>query len=283
MKKILILLCFTFKVFALDINPGISGSWFDENNSGQGFNIEILSGNRILVYWYAYDQGSPIWLTGVGTYQGNNASISLEQFDGSNFGVNHQSGLVNSTPFGSLALTFQNCNLGVADYTSNSGFGSGSIPLNRLTSIPGLECIDDNSQPSSTPIDSIEVQNIKIDLLGCSRSERNEVTCNMNLISLEGIDQTIELTSTGFLATSTQGSLLFDDLGNTYTARVATLGNIEKERGGVELLLVAGVPVSAKLKFENISPNSSSISLFKPEFKLPNTSYFQVDFRNIQF
>jgi hypothetical protein len=186
-KKTIMLLFITFKVFAFDINPGISGSWFDQNNSGQGFNIEILSSNRLLVYWYAYDQGAPIWLTGVGTYQGNNATISLDQFDGSNFGVNHQSRLVNSTPFGSLSLTFNNCNLGVADYTSSSGFGSGSIKLNRLTDISGLTCSDESkvNTPNTVPANEIDF---------CMRNS-NEEGCRL-LNATEGIRTEFILNST---------------------------------------------------------------------------------------
>ena len=78
----------------------------------------------------------------------------------------------------------------------------------------------------------------------------------------------------------------FDNLGNTYKATVVSFGNLEKEGGGVELLLVAGVPTLAKLKFENISPNASALSLLKPEFRFDseaNLLKFYGDFRNIEF
>ncbi len=126
---------------ALTITPGMTGSWFDDTNPGQGINVEVLSGNRFLVYWYSYDNGEPIWLTGVGTYSGKTATVEqLETFRGSQFGVNHDQNLVERSTFGSLTVTFRDCNSGTMTYNSVSGLGSGTINLNRLTAIPGLSC-----------------------------------------------------------------------------------------------------------------------------------------------
>lgn len=144
-KKSLLLIFISFHVQAFDIDQTMTGSWFDQANTGQGINIEILTGNKILVYWYSYDQGSPIWLTGVGTYQGNTAEIELSQFNGSEFGDDHQESLVSSKVFGSLSITFDSCNTGSMIYNSIQGFGSGTIPLNRLTNVLGLSCT--NSMP----------------------------------------------------------------------------------------------------------------------------------------
>ena len=62
---------------------------------------------------------------------------------------------------------------------------------------------------SSTPIESMEEQNIKMDFMGCDRSGRNEVTCHIKLTSLGGIDRSVTIMSTGFLASGLNGSLLF--------------------------------------------------------------------------
>jgi|GEM_PF-4596908 len=140
-KKHIFLLLISFNVSAFTITPSMTGSWFDGNNSGQGINVEVLSGNRFLLYWYAYDQGEPLWLTGVGTYSGDTATIeTLETFRGSNFGVNHDQSLVERSTFGSLTVTFSYCNNGTMTYNSVSGLGSGTINLNRLTEIPDLPC-----------------------------------------------------------------------------------------------------------------------------------------------
>jgi hypothetical protein len=138
--KVVILLLISLSANAFDIEKSITGSWFDQENPGQGINIEILSGNRTLVYWYAYDQGKPLWLTGTGTYQGDTSVVELSSFDGSNFGVDHDQNLVSSQDFGSITLTFDSCNTGKMTYDSIQGLGSGTINLNRLTEIEGLPC-----------------------------------------------------------------------------------------------------------------------------------------------
>lgn len=152
-KYILLLFAISFNIFAVEITSGITGSWFDSDNPGQGFNIEILDSNRILVYWYSYDQGAPVWLTGVGTYQGDTATVSLDYFQGGDFGIKHNGDLVTSQPFGDVTFTFENCNHGSVSYSSSLlNFGSGSINLNRLTSIFGLECRNENTDGIPTTI-----------------------------------------------------------------------------------------------------------------------------------
>ncbi len=156
--KIVILFLISLNSYAFEIEKSISGSWFDQENSGQGVNIEILSGNRILVYWYAYDQGNPLWLTGVGNYQNNTSEIELSSFDGSNFGINHDKSLISSKVFGSLTLTFDSCNTGQMTYNSIQGLGSGTINLNRLTEIDGLPCITTDIA-TETPVSAISCNN----------------------------------------------------------------------------------------------------------------------------
>lgn len=141
-KKVVFLFLISLNVFAFDINESMTGSWFDQSNSGQGITLEVLSGNRILVYWYTYDNGQPLWLTGVGTYSGVTAEIELSQFNGSDFGVNHNGDSVSSKVFGSLTITFDSCDTGSMTYNSIQGFGSGTINLNRLTSVSGIPCTD---------------------------------------------------------------------------------------------------------------------------------------------
>ena len=148
--KILLLLLISLNTHAFDIDKSMTGSWFDQENSGQGINIEILSDNRIVVYWYTYDQGKPLWLTGIGIYQGDTSVIELSSFGGSNFGVNHDKNLVSSQVFGSLTLTFDSCNTGKMTYDSTQGLGSGTINLNRLTEIDGLSCTPAEPPASNT-------------------------------------------------------------------------------------------------------------------------------------
>ncbi len=141
LKKYFILLLLSFKVAATDITPAMTGSWFEEDNPGQGLNLEILGSDRFIVYWYAYDQGLPIWLVGAGNYKGDTATAKLGQFKGNGFGTQFDHNTVSNSTFGSMTLTFDSCDTARVSYESTQA-GSGVIQLSRLTSIPGLSCTE---------------------------------------------------------------------------------------------------------------------------------------------
>lgn len=149
-KSFLFLFIISFNAYAFNISSGISGSWYDRSNPGQGFNVEVLEGNHIVVYWYSYDQGEPLWLSGSGTYQGNVATVDLFYVQAGFFGADHQSNLVTRQAFGSTIFTFDNCNSGSMTYNSSIGFRSGSVKLDRLTTLSGLPCVE-NINPTPTP------------------------------------------------------------------------------------------------------------------------------------
>ena len=158
MRSFFLLFIISFNACAFNITPAITGSWYDKNNSGQGFNIEVLDNNGIIVYWYAYDQGNPIWLVGSGTYKNDTAKVSLSYFQGSEFGINHSENSVSRQPFGDVEFVFNNCDSANMTYNSSMGLGRGSIKLERLTNIAGLQCNDgvDSSPGQTAKISSIK-------------------------------------------------------------------------------------------------------------------------------
>jgi hypothetical protein len=105
--------------------------------------VEVLSGNRFLASWFAFDPSGKqqAWFTGVGTYSGNKATISdvimptggrfIPNFDAADVAANH---------WGSLTFTFTDCNHGHVEFTSVAGYGSGSMNITRLTQPAGLAC-----------------------------------------------------------------------------------------------------------------------------------------------
>ena len=64
--------------------PLHTGSWYNEATSGTGFNIEIThdasteSGPLAIVYWYDFDQGKQIWLTGVKAFEWGDHVVSID-------------------------------------------------------------------------------------------------------------------------------------------------------------------------------------------------------------
>lgn len=128
------------------INPGLNGSWFNPATNGQGFFIDVLP-NIPLVFlaWFTYDTTLPSsnspatvgnaghrWLTAQGSFEGNTATLDV---------VLSTAGLFDSTTpvttsaagsYGTMTLTFQDCNTGTVDYNFFSIGQSGTIPISRI-------------------------------------------------------------------------------------------------------------------------------------------------------
>lgn len=255
LKKILILLLISCRVYSLDIDKSMTGSWFDQSNSGQGINIEILSDNRILVYWYAYDQGNPLWLTGVGTYQGDTAQIELSQFNGSEFGVDHKTSLVASNVFGNLTISFDSCDKGNMVYDSIQGLGSGSIPLNRLTSVLGVPCT--TSETSETPAapfsqKTLNLEGVRIRPKTCNLIG-DQLTCEFDVTSLDS--------NVVFLLSPSSNANIN---GSVFRTKSITLGSSTSQAGAaVKQSLTKGIPVIGNVVFNEVPFSTQILNLLQ--------------------
>jgi hypothetical protein len=127
---------------SFSITPGITGSWYNASQSGHGFNLEVLANNVMLAYWYVYDgSGHNLWLGGVGSYSGDTATLNLTQLGGGLFPPNFDPTHITRTPWGTLTLTFTDCNTGTAAWAPTvSGFSSGSLAITRLTAVSSVAC-----------------------------------------------------------------------------------------------------------------------------------------------
>lgn len=127
---------------SFSIVPGITGAWFDPQQSGHGLFVEVLPENRLLAWWFTFDaEGNQAWFGGVGTYAGDVATIPFAKTAGGRFIPNFNPSLVTNPPWGTATIRFTGCNRGRIDYTSSlSGFGTGSMELTRLTLPAGLTC-----------------------------------------------------------------------------------------------------------------------------------------------
>lgn len=127
---------------SFSINPGITGAWFDPQQSGHGLLVEVLPENRLLAWWFTFDaQGNQAWFGGVGSYAGNVATIPFARTTGGRFIPNFNPTQVSNPPWGTATIRFTGCNRGRIDYASSQpGFGAGSMELTRLTLPAGLTC-----------------------------------------------------------------------------------------------------------------------------------------------
>jgi hypothetical protein len=125
------------------ISPAITGSWYDPEQSGHGLMIEVLSDNRFLAAWFAFNPAGTqqAWFTGVGSYSGNTAKITaVEQPTGSRWIPNFDASKVVHNNWGTLTFTFADCDHGKVEFNSVAGYGTGSMNLTRLTQPAGLTC-----------------------------------------------------------------------------------------------------------------------------------------------
>ncbi|MCF6300209.1 MAG: hypothetical protein L3J52_03685, partial [Proteobacteria bacterium] len=126
------------------IDSSISGSWYDLSRSGEGYIVQILPNDRVLMVWFSYlpDTTEQAWFLGTGFVKHNRIVIDNAIItQGGIFGSNFDPAQVQNSPWGSVSFEFNTCRAGVVSYQANSqAYGHGDHSLNRLTTINGLAC-----------------------------------------------------------------------------------------------------------------------------------------------
>jgi len=129
---------------AFAIGPGITGNWFDPNQSGHGIIVEVLPANQMLLDWFVFaPEGGPAWIVATGTISGNTAVLHGFQATGpgGRFPPNFDPAHVQNQAWGTLTLEFADCNNGRMSWQPTSaGYTAGSMTLTRLTLPAGLAC-----------------------------------------------------------------------------------------------------------------------------------------------
>ena len=126
------------------INAGITGSWFNPEQDGQGWVIEMISTGQFLFYFYGYENsGERLWLLGVANHTGDsNITVDVLRFSGVGFGADFDPSSKTSESVGSMIFDFSDCNTATVDFTPTSGdLDAFTIPTVRLTSIASIDCV----------------------------------------------------------------------------------------------------------------------------------------------
>lgn len=129
------------------IDSGITGTWYNSSQSGHGFMLESLGGGNLLLAWYTFDSyGDPIFVIGLGEMISNNTvRVNMKFVAGMVFGTFDPTNVVRED-WGTVDMTFLNCNLADIVYNSTytdrygTTYGSGSFQVTRLTAIENLPC-----------------------------------------------------------------------------------------------------------------------------------------------
>jgi len=126
----------------------LSGNWYNQTQSGSGFQLEVTSNaNQMVAIWFVFAPGGGSqWIYAQGTYDPTSSTITMPAalvqngkfpFPASNYVASD----IQKAAWGTLTFTFSDCNTGVASWNSTvTGYGSGSIPITRLTQIAGTVC-----------------------------------------------------------------------------------------------------------------------------------------------
>ncbi|UXI70181.1 hypothetical protein [Tahibacter amnicola] len=123
--------------------PSISGNWYDPAQNGHGFQIEVLPGGVATAFWFTFDNaGNPVWINAAGSIGAQTISMDARRVLGGRFPPNFNAATITTPVWGTLRFAFTGCNSGSVTWTTvDPAFtASGTMVLQRLTSIEGLAC-----------------------------------------------------------------------------------------------------------------------------------------------
>lgn len=118
-----------------------SGSWYNPDQDGHGFHVEVIDRERTIIYWYTYNpEGKPIWLL----LDGKNISVGIDgpiyYCEGMTFGDFDPKDNA-CQEWGGGWMQFVGCDKASFDwYTTMPGYEGGYTALIRLTNIDTMEC-----------------------------------------------------------------------------------------------------------------------------------------------
>jgi hypothetical protein len=113
----------TYPSVAAWLNPpqqnAFTKVWWDPSRNGQGIQI-LQSGNLISGAWYLYDEnGDGMWVTFVGTLNGNRLSATLLRFTGPPLGTIWDNSQVVDSSAGQVTIDFASSQAATFSYTLN--------------------------------------------------------------------------------------------------------------------------------------------------------------------
>ncbi len=122
-------------------SDAITGSWYENETSGQGFSIHKIANDHGVVYFYGYnDDGENLWLIGVWEIElvyGQEFVIELDQASGGTFDLVDPAQIIREH-WGTLTLRLDDCKSGWAKLEGLDGFQE--LELTLLAGSLGLEC-----------------------------------------------------------------------------------------------------------------------------------------------
>lgn len=142
------------------INPGLNDAWYNPDTDGQGFYIVVFGDTKtVSLAWFTYDTEQPTdnakavvgdpghrWLTAFGAFDDTTATLDVVNTIGGSF----DDGLPapSSEPFGTIDLSFDNCESGRIEYEFPGPDLRGSMPIQRVADTNVALCEKLSKAPS---------------------------------------------------------------------------------------------------------------------------------------
>lgn len=127
-----------------NINGCHSGSWYNPNQDGHGFMVEVIqsgAATNMLITWYTYIGGEQVWLIGNGPVNGTSTTMSVLIGSGGEFPTHFEPNDVAFESWGEFNFNLIDDNHANISWNSSvPGFSSGELAVTRLTLISGLGC-----------------------------------------------------------------------------------------------------------------------------------------------
>lgn len=126
------------------LNPGFNDAWYDPATSGQGFFIIVFPKTGVVfLAWFTYDRDRPPesvdailgdpghrWMTAIGPIDGPGATLEVTNTSGGVF--DSEQPRPTNEPYGTIALSFEDCSRGRIEYDLPAAGVSGSVPIQRV-------------------------------------------------------------------------------------------------------------------------------------------------------
>ncbi len=201
------------------INAGITGSWYNPAQDGQGWVIEMISTGQFLFYFYGYeDAGERLWLLGVAANTGDSTvTVDVLRFSGEGFGGNFDPASKTNESVGSMIFDFTDCNTATVDFTpSASDLSAFTIPATRLTGIASVDCVYSSAgqvDRRGRPMTSLFIPEEKRDAYNAASDPSTWVSLyGADLeTALTGIDSTDGISGNSHIPPSELAPILADD------------------------------------------------------------------------
>lgn len=120
---------------------GISGHWYNPEQSGHGLTITLAQPDFAVVVWHVFDtEGEPMTLYIEGNVSDHRIEGTAYAPKGMRFGEFDTADL-ELPVWGQISLDFDSCTRADLSWdSSDPAFGSGTMPLERLAFTAGLDC-----------------------------------------------------------------------------------------------------------------------------------------------